>query len=144
MSGYEWVHCDNFRIPHNALKCGQDLDRSDIYIGLSSYMGDELPCKVIPARREAYVSHSEKEIKVNQFKILVEKKPSWVYDENGRVPQGAVPAGRTVSGETLYVGRKIVNNVTYVGKVHPSHRCMYAPYDGKEEAFRQYEVLAFK
>jgi hypothetical protein len=32
-------------------------------------MGDELPCKVIPARREAYVSHSEKEIKVNQFKV---------------------------------------------------------------------------
>ncbi|XP_063903666.1 natterin-3-like [Zophobas morio] len=143
MSGYDWVPCYNFNIPHNAVKCGTDLDGSEIYVGLSHYNGDELPCKIVPRRRVAYISHNGKEITVSEFKILCEKALRWLPSSNGGVPKGAIPAGRTINGETLYIGRTSLRNVTVVGKVHPSHGCLYVPYDGKEVAYKQYEVLVF-
>jgi Protein of unknown function (DUF3421) len=73
--------------------------------------------------------------------VLVGTDFSWVYDKNGYVPPGAIIGGRTVLGESLYIGRVTHNNALTVGKVHPSHRCLYIPYAGKEHAYSRYEVL---
>ncbi|XP_044252818.1 natterin-3-like, partial [Tribolium madens] len=97
--------------------------------------------KIIPRRREAYVSYDGREIKVNDFKILCEKKMCWLPSRDGQVPAGAIPAGKTASGETLYIGRVNMGGVTKVGKVHSSHKCLYVPYNGKEIMFKSYEVL---
>ncbi|KAL3281867.1 hypothetical protein HHI36_005072 [Cryptolaemus montrouzieri] len=130
---YFWVPSSRGQtVPSNAVVCGKDKDGSDIYVGQATYGGDELPAKIIPRRREAYVCFNEKEMPVSDYRILVEKKLTWVHNVGGRIPPGAVPAGRTFSGETLYVGRKIVEGrTTAVGKVHPSHGCLYVPYGGR-------------
>lgn len=65
----------------------------------------------------------------------------WIHASNGSVPPGAVESGRTRSGEMLYVGRANYQNTLTLGKVHPSHGCLYIPYDGKEIAIKHYEVL---
>ncbi|XP_044252719.1 uncharacterized protein LOC123003790 [Tribolium madens] len=141
MSGFEWVHCSDFNIPPNAVKCGKDIDGSDIFAGLSYYQRDELPCKIVPKRREAYVSYDGREIKVNDFKILCEKKMCWLPAQDGQVPAGAIPAGKTAFGEILYIGRVNTDGFTKVGKVQLSQKCLYVPYDDKEMSYKTYEVL---
>ncbi|KAF5273565.1 hypothetical protein FQR65_LT04563 [Abscondita terminalis] len=119
-------------VPHNAIHAGHDVDGSSIYAGKAHFHGDSLPCKIIPQRREAYVAYNGREHRVTDFEYLCEKRMTWVHSSNGHVPAGAVPAGKTSSGETLYIGRVHHCNTVTVGKVHPSHRCLYIPYGGNE------------
>lgn len=111
----------NFHMPPNAVSAGHDLDGSKIFVGVSHYNGDEIPCKIVPRRKEAYVSYDGQEIRVHDFKVLTEKKMRWVSASNGQVPSGALPAGKTRSGEILYIGRTTMNGCTVTGKV-----CGYA------------------
>lgn len=75
----------------------------------------------------------------------VERKMCWEKCVTGNIPEGAIPGGKTARGETLFIGRTIVHGNTYsVGKVHPSHGCLYVPYDGTEISFKEYEVLVQK
>jgi Protein of unknown function (DUF3421) len=60
----------------------------------------------------------------------------WIPGSNGSVPILAIGVGND-NGDTLYVCR--ANNIN--GKLHPRHGKCYIPYGGKEQEFRQYEVL---
>lgn len=57
------------------------------------------------------------------------------------MPDGAVQGGSNVTGEPLYIGRTHFNGSLTVGKVHPSHNCLYLPFGGAEHSVQQYEVL---
>lgn len=58
------------------------------------------------------------------------------------VPSGAVQAGQTGNGEPLYVGRIQHGGSFVVGKVQPSHNCLYIPFGGQEIRYHHgYEVL---
>lgn len=65
----------------------------------------------------------------------------WVECRNGKVPSNAIIAGNTDCGEKLYIGRANYRDSLTVGKIHPSHRCLYIPFDGREIAEHTYEVL---
>lgn len=68
---YYWVQSSTREnVPANAVKGGKDSDGSDVYVGLALHAGDELPCKVVPRRRQAFVSHSGKEIQVTDYKVI--------------------------------------------------------------------------
>lgn len=60
---------------------------------------------------------------------------------SGHVPEGAVRGGTNVAGETLYIGRAHYEGSLTVGKVHPSHNCLYLPFGSAEHSVQQYEVL---
>jgi hypothetical protein len=50
--------------------------------------------------------------------------------------------GYTLSGEILYIGRKIHMGVMTPGKIHPSHGCLYVSYNGYEYSYKHnYEIL---
>lgn len=68
----------------------------------------------------------------------------WLPSSDGAVPCGAIQGGTCESGERLYIGRTFHNNTITIGKVHPSHRCLYIPYGGKEHSYDEYEVLVCK
>lgn len=68
----------------------------------------------------------------------------WIESASGHVPSNAISAGRTNCGETLYIGRADYRGSLTVGKVHPSHRCLYIPFDGREITEHTYEVLVQK
>ncbi|XP_044751163.1 natterin-3-like isoform X2 [Coccinella septempunctata] len=144
--GLQWVNSYRGRpIPPNAVCCGVDKDGSQVYVGLANFAGDELPAKIVPRRSEAYVCHNGREIPITDYKVLVEKKLHWIHNVGGHIPPGAVPAGRTLSGEQLYVGRKkVAGSAMAVGKVHPSHGCLYVPFAGQEMSYRDYEILVYK
>lgn len=65
----------------------------------------------------------------------------WVRSGDGHIPPNAVVGGRQSNGETLYVGRAEIGGSLAIGKIHPSHRCIYVPFDGSEHNIHQYEVL---
>lgn len=68
--GYYWAESSvEKKLPQNAIQGGTDMDGSKIYIGLSKFQGDELPAKVIPEKKAAYVSHGGKEHSVKEYKV---------------------------------------------------------------------------
>lgn len=67
----------------------------------------------------------------------------WQPASNGQIPSGAVPGGKTASGETLYIGRVRYEGSIVLGKIHPSHGAVYVPYGGLEVKFTDYEQLVY-
>ncbi|XP_044729705.1 uncharacterized protein LOC123293054 [Chrysoperla carnea] len=130
--------------PANAVKGGVDLDGADIFVGRAYHDGDLLPAKVIPANNVAYVCHSGREIAKHNFEVLCHRQLVWQYSSGGAVPHGAVPAGQTADGETLYIGRVMHEGTQTVGKVHPAHGNCYIPYNGEEIPHSDYEVLVLQ
>ena len=69
---------------------------------------------------------------------------TWIACDSGVVLPTAIPGGVTADGETLYIGRCAHKGTLTVGKVHPSHKCIYIPYDAREVSFSHYELLCIK
>jgi hypothetical protein len=81
---------------------------------------------------------------INIQQILTGGGFEWVCSSSGEVHPHAVPTGTTTTEETLYIGRAQHEASMTVGKVHPSHGCLFIPYAGKEHTFRDYEILIKK
>lgn len=76
-----------------------------------------------------------------KYDILTGQGFKWVPSSHGQVPPEALPAGRTATGEELYIGRAFYMNSLTPGKIHRSHHCMYIPFAGNEISLHAYEVL---
>ncbi|KAG5671492.1 hypothetical protein PVAND_001686 [Polypedilum vanderplanki] len=124
---------------------GTDSDGSLIYVGRAMHEGMYIPCKIIPTRNYAAVSYAGEEIPVEAFEYLSGKMKhfQWITAGDGHVVEGAVSAGDD-NGEELYIGRAAHDGSVTVGKIHPSHKCLYMPYGGQEIPFHFYEVLVYR
>lgn len=67
----------------------------------------------------------------------------WVPSKLDNIPAGAVVAGYSedIGHEKLYIGRAKYLNHIIPGKVQPTHKVCYVPYDGKEVGMDNYEIL---
>ncbi|XP_052895734.1 natterin-4-like [Anopheles moucheti] len=140
-----WQYCHiNGPFPPNMVQAGVDSDGEMIFVGRATHKGDMLPAKVIPSNNAAYVCYGGKEILKDNFEVLRYGAYVWEYASNGSVPDKAMQIGQTRDGERLYMGRAIYRGAQTPGKVHPSHRCCYLPYDGAEVTVAAYEVLCTK
>ncbi|CAD6208316.1 GSCOCG00003325001-RA-CDS [Cotesia congregata] len=142
MPAYRWVsrHVGQ-PLPETAVKGGKDVDGCPIYVGRAYHNGDTVPAKVIPDKQAAYVCHAGEEHTKHEFEVLCQGEFAWEFASNGVIPEGAVVGGQTSEGEPLYVGRVLHNGAQTVGKIQPSHGCLYIPFDGEELSFRDYEIL---
>lgn len=69
-TAYLWIPSSiGNTIPPNALLGGRDSDGSPIYVGRSTFQGDELPCKIVPNQNAAYVSYDGAEHLVERFDV---------------------------------------------------------------------------
>ncbi|XP_033336870.1 natterin-4 [Megalopta genalis] len=142
MPGYRWIpRTKSDGVPDKAVVGGRDCDGTTIYVGRAYHEGDMLPAKVIPEKNVAYVCYNGEEHAKYDYEVLLPTEFGWEFASNGDVPGNAVQAGYTDSGETLYVGRTFHNGSQTIGKIQPSHNCLYIPFDGEELSFRDYEVL---
>lgn len=66
---------------------------------------------------------------------------NWVVAEDGNCPLNAFNAGHSEQGETLFIGRYKHNSDVIVGKIQPSHRVCYIPYNDRELNNARYEVF---
>lgn len=145
MSGIHWVPSREGSIPAYAVLAGHDADGGPIYVGRARFRSDLLPAKVVPNHHTAYVSFAGSEHRVEKYEVLVTRRRiAWQPDSNGSVPTGALPVGRTCTGETLYMARVDMNHSLTPGKVHPSHGVCYIPFGGQEHSHRQYSVLVLQ
>lgn len=139
---HNWVPSGIYQgVPANAVLAGNDADGSPMYVGRAHHNGDQLVAKVIPSKQAAYVAYNGQEVLKQQFDILVGEGFQWIGSGNGHVPDGAVAAGRTSSGEELFIGRAHHCGALTPGKIHKSHGCLYIPFGGSEVSVKSYEVL---
>ncbi|XP_064556474.1 natterin-3 [Drosophila montana] len=142
MSVHSWLHYSHGSLPQDAVAAGHDSDGDTIFIGRAFYNNDMLPAKIIPNKGKAYVAYAGHEVELENYEVLSGHNYVWLPGANGEVPIGAVPVGRNVDGEELYAGRGYHGGSLTVGKVHPSHGCLYIPYDSEEVKIFEYEVLS--
>ncbi|XP_016988944.1 uncharacterized protein LOC108051365 [Drosophila rhopaloa] len=142
MDGNTWLHFSHGAIPQAAVVAGHDADGDTIFIGRAFYCNDMLPAKIIPNKGKAYVAYANQEVELENYEVLSGSNYEWLPAENGEVPHGAVKVGQNVDGETLYAGRGYHAGSLTVGKVHPSHGCLYIPFDSEEVKIFAYEVLS--
>ncbi|XP_045780238.1 uncharacterized protein LOC123877483 [Maniola jurtina] len=118
-------------------------DGSPLWVIRAWHNGDLLPGKLSVRHNAASVMYNGKEIPVQKIDVLCAKPESlrWVPASNGSVPPGAIPGGRTSTGETLYVGRARHQLSVTPGKIHPSHGSCYIGFGGAEVAHKMYDVL---
>lgn len=140
---YHWISSSIHQglVTGTAVYAGNDADGSPIYVGRAFHDGDQLPAKVIPSKQACYVSHNGLEVFKPNFEFLSGTGFTWISSSNGHVPENAVLAGNTVTGEPLYVGRAHHDGSLTPGKIHRSHGCIYIPYGGQEHSILHYEVL---
>lgn len=123
---------------------GYDHDGSIIYVGRSYHEGSHLPVKVIPSKRAAYVSWAGVEHPKSHYELLIGEHYTWQPCFGANIPPNAIKAGETVDGgEPLFIGRGNYNNSLVVGKIQPSHACLYIPFNGQEIKLDKYEILVY-
>uniref|UniRef100_A0A1L8EIG8 Uncharacterized protein n=1 Tax=Haematobia irritans TaxID=7368 RepID=A0A1L8EIG8_HAEIR len=139
-----WLHSSPYApLPPHAVVGGYDSDGSPIYVGRSFHEGDCLPTKVIPSKRSAFISWAGVEHSKSHYELLLGESYTWQPCFGANIPPNAISAGKTSSGEPLYVGRGHYANSLTVGKVQPSHGCLYIPFQGGEIKLEKYEILVY-
>lgn len=141
---YWWSHWTRGTdgLPPLALLAGIDLDGSKMYVARAFHAGDLMPGKYIPSKHKMYICWDGEEYLKDEFEVLSTSDACWVFSSDGEIHPDAVCGGHTKTGEKLFVGRGIYNDCLTPGKVHPSHKSLYIPFDGAERRIRtSYEIL---
>ncbi|XP_026333591.1 natterin-3-like isoform X2 [Hyposmocoma kahamanoa] len=147
MSTVRWVQSSPHAAQsysHQAVVAGKEgYDSSPLWVIRAYHSGDLIPGKLAINHKQAYIAFGGNEVIVHSFEVLCAPAHliRWKPASMGAVPAGAIPGGKTQTGETLYIGRVDHMNSLTPGKVHPSHRRMYISFGGKEVPYTQYEVL---
>ncbi|XP_014292735.1 natterin-4 isoform X1 [Halyomorpha halys] len=137
----QWVPSSGGQVPPNAVQAGMDQDGGHIYVGRAFHEGDLIPAKVTPRHGCAFVPYNGVEITKMQYEVLCSNHVAWKFCRYGEYPPEAIRIGNTKDGEPLFLGRTMIDGTMTPGKVHPSHRCLYVPYAGREHSFHEYEIL---
>ncbi|XP_030558261.1 uncharacterized protein LOC115760849 [Drosophila novamexicana] len=130
--------------PEGAVQCGTDHEGFDTYVARVYLHEDLLPANYVPQKKAVYAPWNCSAHRLNSevdLLVLTDCELKWVAATNGDVPPGALKSGYSEIGEALYTGRSVHAGLTLLGKVHPSHRVIYMPYQREEVSNRIYEVL---
>jgi hypothetical protein len=139
----KWVRARDGQVPQNAVSGGHDEGQT-LYVGRARKGGDLVPGKVHPSHGCCYIPYGGEEHCMKEYEVLCNDgncQLQWVPSSGGTVATGSIQAGVTAEGEPLFVGRTEHESTTTIGKIHPSHKCCYVAYGGKEHTHDGYEVL---
>lgn len=71
-----------------------------IHVGRAFHAGDQLPAKVIPSKRSAYVAYGGQEVFVDNYDVLCHGSVVWV---TGKETQIILSKENWIEGNTLFV-----------------------------------------
>ncbi|KFB38713.1 hypothetical protein ZHAS_00006115 [Anopheles sinensis] len=134
-----WVDYTFENIPSNAVVAVRSM--LTLYVGRAKHRGSITPGVINPSQRTCTIVWGGSVWHKSLFEILINVNGTFVPVQNNEIPPNAFPAGLSEAGETLYIGRVIVEGNVLVGKVHPSHGVCYVPYDDEERGFADYEIF---
>lgn len=128
----------------------------------ANHASDLIPGKFLPTTSQCFIPYGGTEVAKEQFEVLMNTGFKWIAASNGYVPENAVVGGRSLSGETFYVGEKVKNLIRIFpsskvwllistgrtmhagqntpGKISATSKCIYIPF-GSEQSHKDYEVL---
>lgn len=135
-----WCEAVGGMLPSGALEGGSDID-GVLYVGRANHEGALIPGKVNPQHGVCYVAWGGEEHGKSDYEVLCSSSSMWVPTSGENIPPNAVPGGQTEEGETLFVGRVNHEGTVTIGKVQPSHKCLYIPFAGQEVPFPDFEIL---
>ncbi|KAJ3660877.1 hypothetical protein Zmor_005306 [Zophobas morio] len=140
---YHWVDSSTTdgKLPTTAFQMGVDHHGHAIYVGRTHFDNELTPVHVVPGHKKAYVAYQGKEHPVEKYQLLCMNFFKWVPDHDGKVPEGAVEAGKNKDNSPLYVGRVFHEGSWIIGKIHPQFKVCCYPHDGKELTTKSYEAL---
>ncbi|KAJ8952531.1 hypothetical protein NQ318_003327 [Aromia moschata] len=143
---YYWKSTGMSKVANIAFRGGTDVEGNPIYVGRIAHAGDILPGSVIPNKKSASASYAGDQHSKDKFEVLCCNKPCfrWVPSYDGKILPNMVVGGKTNEEESLYVGRVHHRATHTVGKIHPSHKSCYIPFEGKEVMYQRYEALIYK
>lgn len=153
---------------------GRDADGSILYVARSLYAGIKLPAKAIPSKRACYVSFDGLEILVERFEVIdrtaffrerrkIKRKScknakrvgklqvltgdaacfSWEPSSHGKSAPNALSTDK-IGFEEIFVGRAHIFGSLTIGRIQPSHHCLYISHDGREHRIEHYEILVYR
>lgn len=135
-----WCEAVGGVLPSGALEGGNDID-GVLFVGRANHEGALIPGKVNPQHGVCYVAWGGEEHGKSDYEVLCSSASMWVPTSGENIPPNAVPGGQTEDGETLFVGRVNHEGTVTIGKVQPSHKCLYIPFAGQEVPFTDFEIL---
>ena len=146
----QWCEAVDGQVPKDAVNGGWDAHTGEpLFVGRAYHsFGRHLVIgKIQPSHRCIYVPFAGGEHKYNKYEVLVNPgnrvQLEWVNSQKGKVPTEAVQGGfDTTRGREVYcIGRCSHNGSTLPGKIHPSHKCLYVSWNGKEISKKEYNLL---
>ncbi|RVE54470.1 hypothetical protein evm_000955 [Chilo suppressalis] len=136
----QWVNAD-YNLPDGSLIGG--YEKETVYIIRAHHSGSLTPGKFVPSFGLGFVSWGGNSHEKMTFEVLCGYDCTWVPTYEDRIPVGAVEGGYSEdrNREKLYVGRAVYDGHVIPGKVQPSHKVCYIPYENREVAIKKYEIL---
>ncbi|XP_018008299.1 uncharacterized protein LOC108666006, partial [Hyalella azteca] len=129
-----WVPGHGGYLPHRPV-CGGEGAHGPVYVGMAEHDGRYILGMIVPSEGVCYVPHDGEAIAKETYYVLGNPGAvtmCWVGASGGYVPSGALEGGRGEDGETLFIGRVMVDGVVSCGKVVPSRGVCLVPYGGAE------------
>lgn len=127
-------------LPKGAIIGGYDKDGAPTYVGRVTYQGNQLPAKIIPRRKMCRTSYKGKEIDMSSYEALCNTRASWVPFA-GTIPPKAIVCGRTMWGETVYIGRGYHKGAMIPGRIMEHQRVLMVPFEWNEITLSDFEIL---
>ena len=166
---WTWIKVLNGEIPEGALAGGTTASGEVTYVARAQHIWENLRLcgQFIPSERKCLICLGGKAHMKNTFEVLVvDDKDGFVWElaSNGDLPKDAVLSqlkhfhplegvGRTITYSDISVGftadmRRLPlpckgsnANIQLIGRVSVGRWVMYAPYEGLEYIYREYEAL---
>ncbi|CAK1601752.1 unnamed protein product [Parnassius mnemosyne] len=136
----QWFLADH-QLPDGAIIGG--YEKEALYIIRAPHRGSFTPGKFVPSLGLGFIPWGGEANEKSEFEVLCGYNCIWVPSRVDKIPVGAVVGGFSEDDgrEKLYVGRAAHEGHLIPGKVQPSHRVCYIPYNNKEIAKSSYEIL---
>lgn len=143
-SGARWVGAQGGSLPSGATPTGYEPG-GYLYTCRAAAESGTHPGKTRPGFGGCFVPLGGAETSVPAYEVLVMAGPSWVFARDGQIPEGAVEAGRTRTGQPLYACRAATPAGAAAalapGKVGAGLRGCNVGSGGREVTMAFYEVL---
>lgn len=80
MLGYKWVpYRTGGHFPEYAIRGGEDVDGTPIFVGRANYRNDSVAAKVMPMKSAIYVSYGGNEISLHECEVSKELQLSIMH-----------------------------------------------------------------
>ncbi|KAL5284477.1 hypothetical protein ACFFRR_006647 [Megaselia abdita] len=146
---HEWVEAFNGDIPEGAVAGGVDHKNDTIYVARGVFKDILCPGSLCPKDGGVYVCLEGSVGKLTAYEVLCNAKVIWKNWSAGNakllnsgLKEEAI-VGWVTDEAPMLVGRVKIKEAMAVGMYHGDNQIFYAAYQGKEMAFKKFELLLF-